>query len=155
MAVEPVSIWENELAHRLALCAEPHFVETVDQIKQLRDRQAEYLASLPSDPKECLSAALGALHQNGSDHPKGLEEAIVLSFALAPMIKDMMAGCHGPERDALLHVVDRIRSGLECAAAELNHVYAILENPSRIERERWMANRSNGASRNLPMERVV
>lgn len=135
MAIEPVNIWENEAAHRLPLCSARLFAERLDQITQLHDRQAEYLASLPSDPKECVSAALGVLHENDSDHPKGFEEALFLSYALGPMVKDLLADCYGPERDALLHVVDRIKSGLESAAAALNHAYAILENPDRIECE--------------------
>lgn len=140
MAAEPVTMWENEEANGLALCSAPLFARKLDLISKLRNQQAEYYASLPTDPKECISAAMGALHEDGSDHPKGFEEALFLSFALGPMIKDMMAHCYGPDRAALLHVADQIKSGLESAATALNHAYAILENADRIECERRARN---------------
>lgn len=131
----PVSTWENEKVKGAALCCTRTLNRGRAEVEKLRARQAEYLASLPTEPKEVISAALKEMHLNGESYPGAFEEAMHLSKALRPMIEHSDTDEPGPDRDALLWIADRIMFGLERTARNLDHISEILGNPRRIERE--------------------
>lgn len=136
MTVEPVTKWENQALNRevfMGLTVREGHLARVDK---LRARQAEYLASLPTDPTECLSAALEVLQPDEySSLPDGLEEAFNLAFAIEPMISDLMADDPSPALDALLFVARRVREGLEKTVPRIEHVIKIIGNPDRVTKE--------------------
>lgn len=135
----PVDSYVNEMVDGLALCADSIFEEKLAEVGRLRRRQADYLASLPTKADDCISAAVKILHHDSEEYPEGFEEALYLSFALEPMIRDLRTEDPGIERQALLYVADRVRWGLERASRKLDRVSDILCNPGRIEREERIA----------------
>lgn len=141
--VLPVSTFENEDAKGMAICAQKVFEDELAKVRHLRARQSDYLASLPTDAAGCLSAALSVLHPQGENLPKGLENSLHLSFALAPMIRQLQTEGPGPMRDALLYIADEVNMGLWQAAREIEHVSEILRNPARVEREARFGNGPN------------
>ena len=127
----PVSDWENKSANFNALCCEAVFQSNVDHAKNLRDRQAVYLASLPTDPPEAIRAAIETLHPNGEEYPEGVEEALHLSFALAAIVKGGDLDHEGHERDAALYLSDRLCTAMGLATVSLKHTQHILKNSNR------------------------
>ena len=138
---EPVTSYENRQVHGLALCMDGILEDEVAKIQALRARQAAYCDSLPTDPSECITAATKALYSHGENYPRGLEEALHLSCALAPMINAPGYEEPGPERDALLWIAGRIQEYLQDAAGVIDRAADILGNPARIERESRRASR--------------
>lgn len=130
---KPVTVWENESVNGMALSHDRVHQLDMDKIEALRARQKGYLKSLPSNPEDCLRAAARLLHSGGDAYPEGFEEAFFLSFALAPMIKNLETDMPGPERSALLYVADRIQFGLSRFAPRLEEVADILGNPARLK----------------------
>lgn len=139
--VAPVTTWENEKAKGYALCAESLFRGHVEKVQALRDRQAEYLASLPTDPLEVLKAALKVLHPDAEEYPDGVEEALHLAYALKAMMADESVGEAGRTRDAAIYLADRIAYAMHRATDQLDRIADILGNPGRIERERHLSER--------------
>jgi hypothetical protein len=132
--VKPVTSYENQDVKNMALSVDYVFEMDLAEISKLRKQQADYLASLPVDPAECLSEALRTLQSNGKSYPDGFEEAFYLSFALEPMIRDLDGGSPCPERDAMLYVADRVRQALMRFMPKLDHVNNVLCSPGRVKR---------------------
>lgn len=131
----PVSRWDNELVQGMALTADGVHAHQMERVDALRKRQAEYLASLPVEPKAAIRAALDKMHPDGWSYPVGFEEALHLSKALRPMIQHLDTSTPGPDRDALLWIADRIRAGLEDAERSLDQIAGILQQPLRLPDE--------------------
>ncbi|WP_146136659.1 hypothetical protein [Aliiruegeria haliotis] len=134
--LKPVTMWENKAAKGHALCAEPIFRDHIEGTQALRDRQAAYLDSLPSDPPEVIRAALKLMHPNSESYPDGIEEALHLSHALEALVKDGDLDEDGFNRDAALYVADRVVMAMHRATRQLDRIGDILGNPGRIERDR-------------------
>ncbi len=134
--VEPVSDWDNNDTKGYALVSENLFRQNMGKIHALRERQAAYRNSLPTDPPAVISAALKLMHPNGSQYPDGVEEALHLSFALEALVKEGDLDSQGRSRDAALYVADRISHAMHRAAHQLDRISDILGNPRRIERDR-------------------
>jgi len=135
-STKPVRDWENAGVKGLALCGEDVFQENMQKVRELRDRQAAYLDSLPSDPPEAIRAALKLMHPPGDEYPEGIEEALHLSHALAALVKDGDLDEGGFNRDAALYVADRVAFAMHRATRQLDRISDILGNPGRIERDR-------------------
>ncbi len=129
--VEPVSTWENDARKGHALCADFIFREHIEETQELRDRQAAYLASLPTDSTEVAHAALKLMHPNADQYPDGIEEALHLSCALEVMVKEG----EGVDRASTVYVAQRVYSGLLRATKKLELISDILVNATRIERD--------------------
>ena len=71
LPIEPVTVWENEEAKENALCDEYLFREHVEYTQALRDRHEAYLASLPTDPREVIRAAIKLMHPTGDQYRMG------------------------------------------------------------------------------------
>lgn len=131
----PVSDWENEGVDGAALCVPSVLEADREKVDRLRKQQAEYLAMLPVELNEVISAARRAMHPEGHSYPDAFEEVMHLSRALRPMVEHLQTDDHGPDRDALLWIADRIMFGLEGTSRKLDHISQILGNPARLKRE--------------------
>lgn len=134
--VEPITSWDNEACDGLALCRDDIFHERIDTAQELRDRQAAYLESLPTDTQTATSAALKLIHPGGNDYPDGIEEALHLCFALEALVKQGDLDAQGRSRDAAFYIVDRVGHAMHRATRQLDHISNILGNPGRVERGR-------------------
>lgn len=134
--LKPVTMWENKAAKGHALCAESTFRDHIESAQALRDRQAAYLDSLPSDPPEVIRAARRLLHQGSDEYPEGIKEALHLSHALEALVKEGDLNEDGFDRDAALYVAHRIVIAMHRATRQLDRISDILGNPGRIERDR-------------------
>ncbi len=128
---KPVLPHENRKARGYALCREGIFRAHVAEVEQLRARQAEYLASLPTDPREAIRAALELLHPNDEEYPDGIEEALHLSIALEAL--DAVNGNGDDACAATAYVGARVSAALCRAAQQISLVSDILDNPGRLE----------------------
>lgn len=138
--VKPVTNWENKRANGLALCDESIFRKQTEHTQSLRDRQAAYLDSLPSDPSEVIKAALKLIHPKGENYPDGFEEALHLSYALEALVKDGDLEAEGRTRDAALYVADRVAFAMHRATKQLDRVSYILGTPGRMRRDQQDSN---------------
>ena len=134
-SASPVRDHENEEVGGPALCGVVPLEQKQERIRDLRQRHAENLASLPTTAKDCLSGALNALQPGGELYPEGFGEALYLSFALEPMIRHLQTDEPCIHRSAMVYVADRVCLGLMQAARKIEQANAILRNPARIERE--------------------
>ena len=132
---ERVSYVENKEGKGLALADERFFQERMAKIKDLRDRQAAYEASLPQDLPDIVIAARRIMHPDGDNYPEGIEEALHLSSALEAMIQAGDLDADGRARDAALYLADRLTSAMHRAVGNLDRISDILCNHARIERE--------------------
>ena len=130
--IKPVTKWENNASNGQALCSEYLFREQVEQTRVLRDRQAAYRKSLPTDPPEAIRAALRIMHPTGDDYPDGIEEALHLSFALEALVRAGDLDAQGRSREAALYVADRVSDAMHRATRQLDRIADILGNPGRI-----------------------
>lgn len=134
MNLEPVSEYENASVGGKALCCESLFREHIEQAQALRDRQAAYLASLPTDPAEAIRAANKLLYPSGGQYPEDFEEALHLSFALEALLRTLEVDAPGRVRDATIHIAERVADAMSRFAEILDRVGDILGNPGRVER---------------------
>ncbi|MEQ8431702.1 MAG: hypothetical protein RIB69_14835, partial [Roseovarius sp.] len=125
--VRPVSSWENERVHGAALCAESLFEEHIERAKELRERQAKYEATLPTEPHDIISSAKGVLHPYGESYPEGIEEAMHLSTALTVLVRHGDFDTHSPEREAASFMASRVENGIRTAVEQLDRVSDLLE----------------------------
>lgn len=126
--VEPVDKWENRAVHGNALCYETFYQEFIERTQALRDRQAAYCASLPTDPHDKIRAARDILQHGGEDYPDGIEEALHLSYALEALVKEGDLDAEGRSRDAALYIADRLSSAMHRAVGQLDRMSHILSS---------------------------
>lgn len=129
-APQPVSIHENRAVNGMALSADPVFEETVTTALELRQRQAEYRKSLPTDPAEAIRLALRHLQYDRSDYPEGIEDALHLSSALADL---MLVACDQEKSFdpiAANYIAERMETAMRKAVAALDRANDILRNPA-------------------------
>ena len=137
--VRPVSSWENERVHGAALCAESLFEEHIERAKELRERQAKYEATLPTEPHDIISSAKGVLHPYGESYPEGIEEAMHLSTALTVLVRHGDFDTHSPEREAASFMASRVENGIRTAVEQLDRVSDLLSTPDRLERREFQS----------------
>jgi len=135
LPIYPVNNWENNEVKGHALCADYLFREHVERAQALRDRQASYLESLPTDPREVIRAALKLMHPTGDEYPDGIEEALHLSYALEALVKEGDLDAKGRSRDAALYVASQVSYAMHRATRQLDRISDTLGNPGRIERD--------------------
>lgn len=133
--VKPVTEWENNEVGGKALLDEGVYRDHLARVQALRDRQAAYLASLPTEPAEAIRCAEELLHPDCQVYPEGFEEALHLAQALAAMVKDGDLAAEGRLRDAAQYIADRVSFAMHRAARQLDQIGDILHNPSRVENE--------------------
>ncbi len=137
--VEPVSDAENIKVHGKALCDERLFLDHIKEVKGLREQQGAYLASLPTEPKDAIKAALRILHPSGENYPSGMEDAMQLSTAIVAMLRDDGIGGDGWMREAANHIAFQVEVYLHGLAEQIDRVSDILSNPGRHERDAMIA----------------
>lgn len=133
--LKPVTLRENDAVGGLALCVETVFREKIGHAQELRDRQANYLANLPSDPVHAIKAASQLLHVQGKSVPEGLEEAIHLCCALHSLIKDDDIEDVLYKREAAISISAQTIDTLRNVEAAIGKVSDILGNAQRKLRE--------------------
>ncbi|RJL09439.1 hypothetical protein [Paracoccus siganidrum] len=126
--------WENAEVHGWALSSDNVFEEDMAKVRRLRKRQADYLNSLPTDPKVAISAARRLLHPGGAEFPDGFEEAMRLAWALVPMIEKLETERPAAEREAAIWIAQRVAEAIEVASERLEQIAEILDGPDRVER---------------------
>ena len=131
----PVTNWENQSVGGIALCSEGLFLDHVEDAKKLRERQAQYEASLPTEPDEVIRSARRILHPNGNSYPEGVEEALQLSCALAVIVRHGDLEVPSPERDAALYLAERLEDATRSAVGKLDRLSDVLSAKSRQERK--------------------
>ena len=98
---------------------EDGFRETISKAEQLREREAAYRASLPTDPAEKLKA-IQNLWINDDYFEKGsMREAEVIAFALESMVETCDPENIPEERDAMRWFTSRL---IECQRAESKRI---------------------------------
>lgn len=140
MTAQPVTPWENAEVNGLALC-HPRVLEgEMEKVQNLRERQAKYLASLPTAPEDCLAVALGILQSDKeNDLPEGLQEAVSLSFAVRAMVAEVTEQMQGPEIDAMLFLAARLQERLQGTVDSIKRVCDVLGNPAKLAFEKRTA----------------
>lgn len=129
-----VSSFENDEVGGLALSCEPIFQDRISQAKKLRERQAAYLATLPTDPTEVVRASLKLMNPNGNNYPEGIEEALHLSTALAALFRGDDPFDSDRTYEAAMYIAERVSDAMHEATNQLDHVSDILCNPARNEK---------------------
>ncbi|MBI6630704.1 hypothetical protein [Pontibaca salina] len=132
---EPVTEWESNQVHGHALTMDFVYDSFLRQTNALREKQARYLESLPTDPDAVIKAARKVMHRGGSRYPEGFEQALHLSYALDAMVRDGNVEDEGRTRDATIYLADQVASGLHRAALALDRIADILGNRERIARD--------------------
>lgn len=124
-----VESYENLEAGGYVLCDQKFFDQHIEEVKALRERQAAYLDSLPSDPFEAIRAAKKLLHPEGDEYPGGLEEAINLSIALEALAKADQVDPATTE--ATVWIAQRVVSLLQDTTKQIDQISDILGSPLR------------------------
>ena len=131
---DPVSIWDNERAKGLALTCDAIHAQEMAQVDALRQREAQYRACLPTEPKAAIAQAVKILNATADGYPEGFAEAMHLSVALSPLIATLTTDDPGPERDALLWIAGRIALGLYHSRQSLDRAVDTLTRPAEAAR---------------------
>lgn len=128
--IEPVTRWENKEVKGHALCSDFVFQDHLTNAQALRDRQAAYLNSLPTDPTDVIKAAREIMHPGYvNEYPEGIEEALHLSVALEAMIKAGDLDVEGRPRDAALYVAEHVCTAMHRAVRALDRLNHVLGQP--------------------------
>lgn len=133
---DPVSSYENRRVKGLALCAPSAFEENISEAKSLRERHQRFLDGLPEMPDAALDEALNIMHPNGDNYPKGIEDALHLSYALETMISSEALDVDGRPKEAAKYIAAQLALSMHEAALELDRMQYVLGNPKRLARER-------------------
>lgn len=133
--IRPVSYQENRKVGGKALCREGVLASDMEKIAGLRDHQARYLASLPTQPRDAIEASFEILNPGFDNYIEGFEEALHLSQALAALIEKGDLGEDDWELDAAKFVSQRVTDHLHRMQNQLDHLSYVLSNPKRVERE--------------------
>lgn len=128
----PVEECENEEVDGLALCCEKIYEDRRRETADLRERQAAYLASLPTDPAECLRAARAILHPDGHPYPGHLKETYERMLVISELLKTGDFDSFGLQR-ALAHLADDVANDLRGSLEALRRLSDILAGPTRAE----------------------
>jgi hypothetical protein len=128
-AQRPVSPAENQEAHGLALACDMVFQSEMERIEALRNRQADYRASLPASHQEATAEA-SALVADLIEEDEGgqVTEAVHLSVALGAMLQNdtNALGHNGNYKDAAVYISGRITEALFHIHGELEHLNNVL-----------------------------
>lgn len=137
--LRPIDEAKNQSVFGFALCGESIFEERLAEIKQLRETQKAYNASLPNDPHGAVREIFSLLHDdNCGSYPEGFEEALYLSASLGPMIRMLGLSEPGADQEAILYIADKIQFGLERARQRIdraNDIAASVKRSGRNEAE--------------------
>lgn len=133
--LQPVSLEENESVQGAALSADHLFEERIADARRLRERQSEYLKSLPSDREAAIKLALKYLENDCGEYPEGIEEALHLSSALVEVLRFSKVSGYQWEPEAAIYMADRIEMAMRQAVVALDRANDALRNPAKIERD--------------------
>ncbi|AUQ55169.1 hypothetical protein [Phaeobacter inhibens] len=133
--IQPISEHENKSVNGKALCADIVLAEEMERVSELRDRQAQFLATLPVEPQDAIDASFQILNPGMDDYIEGFEEALHLSHALAALIEKGDLEHDTREQDAAVFVSQQIARYLGQTRTRLDRLGYILRNPRRVERE--------------------
>lgn len=122
--------WENKGVKGHALCSEFVFQDHLTNAQALRDRQASYLNSLPTDLTDVIKAAREIMHPGYvNEYPEGIEEALHLSVVPDAMTKAGDLDVEGRPRDAALYVAERVFTAMHRAVRALDRLDHVLAKP--------------------------
>lgn len=133
--IRPVSDQENRNVNGHALCCDKVFADEQEKITALRERQARFLATLPTEPQAVLDASFSILNPDFGDYIEGFEEALHLSQLLASLIKKGDLREDDWELDAAEFVSQQVTEHLHRMRSQLDHLSYVLCNPGRLARE--------------------
>lgn len=128
MTPKPVSGFEKNgiLARTSPAVYQAHMADC----QRLHEQHQAYLDSLPTEPEACICAAITVLESEGA-YPEGLETAMHLPAALAPMLRALDIFGPSPELGPLLYIADRINDSLGQTVAAIERAHDILGNSAR------------------------
>ncbi|WP_208348804.1 hypothetical protein [Pseudaestuariivita rosea] len=130
-AIRAIEEWENTAAKGLARCAPKIFDEQINYIQGLRERQKDYLASLPKDPEQAISEASKVLEEIFDDHPNSIRETLMLAQVLEELFANR---CHPDnlfERDPAAVVIEQLVEVLKTYVAAIGRINDLLRNSRR------------------------
>lgn len=133
--IRPVSELENRNVNGNALCCDRALSDEMEKIGRLRDRQAQFLATLPAEPQAALDASFQVLHPDLGNYIEGFEEALHLSQALAALIEKGDLDEDSREQEAAEFVARQVAEHLYRTRSQLDYIGHVLRNPRRVERE--------------------
>ncbi len=132
---QPVSIRENKDVGGNALSCDTVFEQDMHKISALRDRQSQFLATLPSEPQQALDISFNILHPDFGDYIEGFEEALHLSQALTALIAKGDLDQNTSDHEAAQFVSRQVANHLEQTRCQLDYLSHVLGNPGRVERD--------------------
>lgn len=135
----PVSNEENEAAKRHALCARHIWDDHIAYVENLRQRESDYRATLPSSPDAASLQAIRLLSPDGDEMPPCLERAgnmaVLLEIALQSNSDADLA--HG--REALSWAAEQLTADLSEMRDLLSRALDVLRNPLDLARVKGRA----------------
>ncbi|MGR3515383.1 MAG: hypothetical protein ACU0GG_21675 [Paracoccaceae bacterium] len=139
----PVTRHENREAKGGALACDRVWKGHVEEVEELRRRQADYLATLPTEPHQAMEAIRKSMHPSGQSYPEGVERAYYFSLAIQALTKSEFLSEGGPESDAIYYLADVMEDDLRNVMGDLDHISAILakardhkETPTEVSHQR-------------------
>jgi len=130
---QPVSSRENETVSGMALAGDVVFEVNLQKTRKLRERQGEYLKSLPTEPEHAIETALEFLEHNYGAYPEGIEEARFLSTGLLEMLRHSKVSDDEFNTDAAIYLADRIEMAVQKAVTAIDRANDALRNPAKLK----------------------
>lgn len=132
---EPVTEWENDIVGGKALCHKFKLDSEMKHIGELRERQAAYLAELPTDPTECIDKALGILNPGSEEYPEGFDRARHMAVALTALVRHGDLSNDLMDHAAASYIAQTIADDLEHLRTDLDRVNDLIRSPRRVSSE--------------------
>lgn len=121
----PVSDSENAETKGAALACEAIYQDNLQKVSRLRKRQAEYLASLPTEPTEKLTSIMELMKGEHDRFPDEAHQALNLSVMLEVFVKHGDMELHSPEHKAAIYVAEMITDNLHALQGKLRGVWDV------------------------------
>jgi len=122
---------ENRKVDGLGVCSEAVFAKCIADATEVRQRQAKYLASLPSAVEDRLTAARREISGDLYEMPDTMVEAGTLAIALRMMLNDSELGWRYRDMEGARWIGDRIDVCLREVEGKILKAIDILQEPAR------------------------
>jgi hypothetical protein len=131
-APRPVSREENEAANGSALCARQLWDNHIATVEHLRQRQADYRASLPTSHEAAILQAVKLLSPSWEDCPPCLERASNMAVLLEIILRGESENDLEYGREALSWAAERVAEDLSEMRDVLSRALDVLRNPDEL-----------------------
>ena len=126
----PVTDWENAAVSMHALCCQSLWEDHKRDVEQLRERQARYEESLPTEPDEAFQALRRLMHPDGDEYPDGFTDALHLVAAVEELARNGDLDVI-PTRKSLVYLAEKAVECLNGTRNSLDRIGDILSASRR------------------------